>query len=163
MIPVIPFKRLWTQSWRKNERWLLYGLAGSAGHDYGDWAFHWACLLGDRTILWAYHSRPLQQTVRAGILMERRSEWVRCPICKNKTRTKLYEDIELRKFPLYCPKCRQETLIDAKGLTRICRSLTRLFSVLSLTESKFPMLTRNPERGKSPSSITSSVHLTSHG
>ena len=88
---------------------------------------------------------------------------VRCPICKNKTRTKLYEDTELRNFPLYCPKCRQETLIDAKGLTRICRSLTRLFSVLSLTESKFPMLTRNPERGKSPSSITSSVHLTSHG
>lgn len=42
-------------------------------------------------------------------------------------------------------------------------SLTRLFSVLSLTGSKFPMLTRNPERGKSPSSITLSVHLTSHG
>ena len=47
--------------------------------------------------------------------MEKRSEWVRCPICKNKTRTKLYEDTELRNFPLYCPKCRQETLIDAKG------------------------------------------------
>ena len=31
-------------------------MAGSAGRDYGDWAFHWACLLGDRTILRAYHS-----------------------------------------------------------------------------------------------------------
>ena len=49
-----------------------------------------------------------------------------------------------------------------KADTRICRSLTRLFFVLSLTGSKFPMLTRNPERGKSPSFITSSVHLTSH-
>lgn len=48
--------------------------------------------------------------------MEKRSEWVRCPICKNKTRTKLREDTELRNFPLYCPKCRQETLIDAKDL-----------------------------------------------
>ena len=37
MIPVIPFKRLWTQSWRKRKR-LPYGLAGSAGRDYGDWA-----------------------------------------------------------------------------------------------------------------------------
>ena len=43
------------------------------------------------------------------------------------------------------------------------QSLTRLFSVLSLTGSKFLMLTRNPEHGKSPSSITLSVHLTSHG
>ena len=25
-------------------------MAGSAGRDYGDWAFHRACLLGDRTI-----------------------------------------------------------------------------------------------------------------
>ena len=31
-------------------------MAGSAGRDYGDWAFHWACLLGDRTILRAYTS-----------------------------------------------------------------------------------------------------------
>lgn len=49
--------------------------------------------------------------------MEKKSEWVRCPICKNKARIKLREDTELRNFPLYCPKCRQETLIDAKGLT----------------------------------------------
>ena len=26
------------------------------------------------------------------------------------------EDIELRSFPLYCPKCKQESLIDAKDL-----------------------------------------------
>lgn len=31
-------------------------MAGSAGRDYGDRAFHRACLLGDRTILWAYTS-----------------------------------------------------------------------------------------------------------
>lgn len=30
-------------------------MAGSAGRNHGDWAFHWACLLGDRTILRAYH------------------------------------------------------------------------------------------------------------
>ncbi|HFD3517945.1 TPA: cysteine-rich KTR domain-containing protein, partial [Enterococcus faecium] len=31
-----------------------------------------------------------------------------CPVCGNKTRLKIREDTELKKFPLYCPKCRQE-------------------------------------------------------
>lgn len=32
--------------------------------------------------------------------------WVRCPICNAKTRTKVYKDSVLLKFPLYCPKCK---------------------------------------------------------
>lgn len=44
------------------------------------------------------------------------SEWVRCPVCGNKTRLQIREDTELKNFPLYCPKCRQESLIDAKDL-----------------------------------------------
>ena len=43
-------------------------------------------------------------------------EWLLCPICKNKTRLQLRADTELKNFPLYCPKCRQENLIDAKNL-----------------------------------------------
>nr|WP_296461439.1 cysteine-rich KTR domain-containing protein [uncultured Acetatifactor sp.] len=39
------------------------------------------------------------------------SEWVRCPICGNKTRLQIQADTELKNFPLYCPKCRQKTLI----------------------------------------------------
>ena len=35
-----------------------------------------------------------------------------CPVCGNKTRLKIREDTELKKFPLYCPKCRQENLIS---------------------------------------------------
>lgn len=38
--------------------------------------------------------------------------WILCPICGGKTRLKLREDTELKRFPLYCPKCKQETLID---------------------------------------------------
>ncbi len=41
-------------------------------------------------------------------------EWLRCPVCGNKTRLKIRKDTELRNFPLYCPKCKQETLIDVK-------------------------------------------------
>ena len=37
-------------------------------------------------------------------------EWVICPICQNKTRLKIREDTILVNFPLYCPKCKQETL-----------------------------------------------------
>lgn len=44
------------------------------------------------------------------------SEWVRCPVCGNKTRLQIRENTELKNFPLYCPKCRQESLIDAKDL-----------------------------------------------
>lgn len=43
-------------------------------------------------------------------------EWVRCPICEKKTRLQLRADTELKNFPLYCPKCKQESLIDAKDL-----------------------------------------------
>lgn len=44
------------------------------------------------------------------------SKWVLCPVCGNKTRLQLRQDTELKNFPLYCPKCRQESLIDAKDL-----------------------------------------------
>ncbi|MCI7812372.1 MAG: cysteine-rich KTR domain-containing protein [Lachnospiraceae bacterium] len=43
------------------------------------------------------------------------TEWVLCPICGNKTRLKLRQDTILRHFPLFCPKCRRESLIDAKN------------------------------------------------
>ena len=43
-------------------------------------------------------------------------EWVYCPICGNKTRNKIREDTILRNYPLYCPKCRQETLIEVTNL-----------------------------------------------
>ncbi|MCI8941275.1 MAG: conjugal transfer protein [Dorea sp.] len=43
-------------------------------------------------------------------------EWVRCPNCSNKTRDRIREDTILINYPLYCPKCKQETLIEAKNL-----------------------------------------------
>lgn len=44
------------------------------------------------------------------------TEWIRCPVCGNKTRLQIRADTELKNFPLYCPKCKQESLIDAKDL-----------------------------------------------
>ena len=44
------------------------------------------------------------------------SKWVRCPVCGNKARLQIRADTGLKNFPLYCPKCKQESLIDAKDL-----------------------------------------------
>jgi len=44
------------------------------------------------------------------------TEWIRCPICGNKTRDKIRDDTVLKNYPLYCPKCKQECLIEAKDL-----------------------------------------------
>jgi hypothetical protein len=50
------------------------------------------------------------------------TEWLSFHICKNKTRLKIREDTELKNFPLYCPKCRQENLINiSKSQTTIIK------------------------------------------
>jgi len=43
-------------------------------------------------------------------------KWLLCPLCGNKTRNKIREDTILKNYPLYCPKCKQEVLIEAKDL-----------------------------------------------
>ncbi|KOM98669.1 conjugal transfer protein [Clostridium botulinum] len=43
-------------------------------------------------------------------------KWLLCPACGNKTRQRIREDTELKNFPLYCPKCKQETLIKVQQL-----------------------------------------------
>lgn len=48
--------------------------------------------------------------------MEDNSEWLLCPTCGNKTRVKIRINTVLENFPLYCPKCKQETLISVKKL-----------------------------------------------
>lgn len=42
-------------------------------------------------------------------------QWAYRPVCDNKTRLKVREETELKNFPLFCPKCKNETLVDVKG------------------------------------------------
>ena len=44
------------------------------------------------------------------------SFWLFCPVCGGKTRTEVCKETVLVKFPLYCPKCRTEILIDVVQL-----------------------------------------------
>lgn len=43
-------------------------------------------------------------------------EWILCPVCGSKTRVKIRDDTVIENFPLFCPKCKQETLINVKQL-----------------------------------------------
>ncbi len=38
-------------------------------------------------------------------------DWILCPFCGSKTRAKIRKDTVLINFPLFCPKCKQESFI----------------------------------------------------
>lgn len=45
-----------------------------------------------------------------------KAKWILCPVCGSKTRDRIREDTILKNFPLYYPKCKQESLIGVKAL-----------------------------------------------
>ena len=40
--------------------------------------------------------------------------WLLCPVCCGKTRTRVRADTKLANFPLFCPKCKRETLVNVQ-------------------------------------------------
>ena len=47
--------------------------------------------------------------------------WVHCPICGGKTRVKVIESTVLLNFPLFCPKCKKETMVDIVKLKMVIK------------------------------------------
>ncbi|MGM9521064.1 MAG: cysteine-rich KTR domain-containing protein [Oscillospiraceae bacterium] len=45
------------------------------------------------------------------------TEWVKCPVCGNKTRDKIRTDTVIENLTLYCPKCKPEALINVRDMT----------------------------------------------
>lgn len=45
-----------------------------------------------------------------------KQEWILCPVCGNKTRDRIREDTVLKNYPVYCPKCKHESSIEAERL-----------------------------------------------
>ena len=41
-------------------------------------------------------------------------KWILCPVCKAKTRTQILDDTGLKHFPLFCPKCKENFIINVK-------------------------------------------------
>ena len=48
---------------------------------------------------------------------EEKKQWVLCPWCGSKTRLQIFRETELKDFPLFCPKCGHESIINAKNFT----------------------------------------------
>ena len=42
-------------------------------------------------------------------------KWVLCPLCGAKTRLRLLQRTVLLDFPLFCPKCKRESIISARN------------------------------------------------
>jgi len=42
-------------------------------------------------------------------------KWICCPLCGNKTRIQIMPDTVVKKLPLFCPKCKAETVINVEG------------------------------------------------
>nr|WP_195543053.1 cysteine-rich KTR domain-containing protein [Massiliimalia timonensis] len=42
------------------------------------------------------------------------NRWIICPLCGSKTRDKIRADTEIKNFPVFCPKCKKETLINVQ-------------------------------------------------
>ena len=50
---------------------------------------------------------------------ENGARWIHCPICGSNTQTKVYDDTVLIKFPLYCPQCKKEILVNVVQLKMV--------------------------------------------
>ena len=46
---------------------------------------------------------------------EAEKRWVLCPRCGAKTRLQIFRETELKTFPLFCPKCRCESIVNGKN------------------------------------------------
>lgn len=42
------------------------------------------------------------------------NQWIYCPVCNHKTRIQIRRETIMKSFPLFCPKCKRETLIDVE-------------------------------------------------
>lgn len=47
--------------------------------------------------------------------MKMDAKWVMCPNCHNKTRLQVRRDTVIIHLMLYCPKCRQEKLVNIRN------------------------------------------------
>ena len=59
------------------------------------------------------------RNLERGVRVEKESRWVHCPLCDGKTRIKVYEDTVLLNFPLYCPKCKKEIMVNVVKLKMV--------------------------------------------
>ena len=65
------------------------------------------------------------------------SGWIHCPFCKCRTRTKIRADTSLKNFPIFCPKCKQECLINDEEKRNVVTALIKEIEIYRNDESEF--------------------------
>lgn len=50
--------------------------------------------------------------MEAEAVVSTKDGYILCPVCGQKTKAKMLPETELRRFPLYCPWCKRQTVID---------------------------------------------------
>ena len=46
-------------------------------------------------------------------------KWVFCPLCNGKTRLQIIETTKMKDFPLFCPKCKKEFMVNVIKLKMV--------------------------------------------
>ena len=41
-----------------------------------------------------------------------KEQWIYCPICNNKTRIKIRKETMAENLPVFCPKCKIQSILD---------------------------------------------------
>ena len=62
----------------------------------------------------AYYERKAVINQMTNSSESQSTDWLLCPACNSKTRIKIRPDTEFKMFPLFCPKCRREMLINVE-------------------------------------------------
>ena len=52
---------------------------------------------------------------KAAIMERAEEKWIFCPVCEAKTRLRLLQKTVLWNFPLFCPKCKRKSIINARN------------------------------------------------
>lgn len=60
--------------------------------------------------------------------------WLICPACGGKTRNQVRADTILKNYPLFCPKCKCELLINVENM-----NITIVKEPDAKTQSQFPV------------------------
>jgi len=84
-------------------------------------------------------------------------KWLLCPVCDNKTRIKIRENTVLENFPLFCPKCKKETVgelcalkwenidLEGKGTIFIDKTMQRIEATGDTEKAKTKIIIDTPK------------------
>ena len=68
--------------------------------------------------------------------IDHQTDWILCPACGGKTREKVRADTVLENFPLFCPKCKRETIVNLRNRI-LTVNIVPAAQPLNLWESQF--------------------------